>query len=278
MALSAVAGIQTGAGPRTAAAPGRIAAGGLRIGLLGTFTINGRPGALRPAQGQLLVALALRGREGAPNQRLCELLGDGPDDPRPSASLRQLLARTRRRIGTAPDGGEWIRHLGSGIYALHPDASVDWHEFESLARAGLAGSDARALARALALVRGQPLAGCYYWWLDVTVVESMRARIVAVASRLAALAVAERDPGTAAAACWAGLAADATSESLWRSLMRAREAAGDLAGVRQAWDRCLAAIAEVAPGGQPHPRTAALYRELLTVASAHHRDRAAGAR
>jgi hypothetical protein len=45
--------------------------------------------------------------------------------------------------------------------------------------------------------------------------------------------------------------------------MQAEHAAGNLTGVRDAWSRCLDAIAEIAADGQPHPRTAALYRELL---------------
>jgi hypothetical protein len=52
--------------------------------------------------------------------------------------------------------------------------------------------------------------------------------------------------------------------------MRAEHAAGNLSGVREAWNRCLDAISEIAPDGEPHPGTAALYHELLggTPASA----------
>ena len=45
--------------------------------------------------------------------------------------------------------------------------------------------------------------------------------------------------------------------------MRAEHAAGNLSGVREAWSRCLDAISEIAPDGEPHPETAALYRDLL---------------
>jgi len=44
--------------------------------------------------------------------------------------------------------------------------------------------------------------------------------------------------------------------------MRAEHAAGNLSGVREAWNRCLDAISEIAPDGEPHPGTAALYHEL----------------
>lgn len=244
---------------------------GLRLGVLGPLTVNGQPGGLLPAQAQLLVALALHSRDGLSNQRLCYLLGADADHPKPTGSLRQLIVRTRRQLGRPGDGRQWIEHLGSGQYGLHPGVSVDWNEFDSMATAGLADSDARPLSRALALVRGQPLAGCYYWWLDVATVESIRARIVAAADVLSGLALEQGDLGMATRACWAGLAADATAERLWRSLLRAQEASGNLAGLRETWNRCLAAIAEVAPGCRPHPETTALYTELLASPSSHHR-------
>ena len=49
--------------------------------------------------------------------------------------------------------------------------------------------------------------------------------------------------------------------------MRAEHAAGNLNGVREAWNRCLDAISEIAPDGEPHPGTAALYRDLLGAAA-----------
>jgi hypothetical protein len=52
------------------------------------------------------------------------------------------------------------------------------------------------------------------------------------------------------------------AEQLWRALMRAEDAAGNRAGVHEAWQRCLAAVAEVAVDGQPHPDTLVLYRQL----------------
>ena len=123
---------------------------GLRIGVLGTLTINGTPGALLPAQSQLVLALALNGRDGLSNPQLCYLLGADPDHPKPTDSLRQLIVRTRRQLGRAPDGREWIEHLGAGQYALHPQTRFDWHEFDALARAGMQARDAGRLREATA--------------------------------------------------------------------------------------------------------------------------------
>jgi DNA-binding SARP family transcriptional activator len=240
----------------------------LRIGVLGTFTINGQPGALLPAQSQLVLALALNGTSGLSNQQLCYLLGADPDRPKPSDSLRQLIVRTRRQLGRAPDRREWIEHLGGGQYALHPAARFDWHEFDALTTEGMRSRDAHRLRRALGLIRGRPFTGCYYWWLDLALTETVRAQIVDAADVLAALELAGGDPAAAARAARIGLAGDAGAEQLWRALMRAEHAAGNLSGVREAWSRCLDAISEIAPDGEPHPGTAAVYRELLGDAPA----------
>jgi len=235
----------------------------LRIGVLGPLTINGQPGALLPAQTQLIVALALHREGGLPNRELCQLLGADADHAKPADSLRQLIARTRRQLGHPADGGEWIEHRGHGLYALHADARLDWDEFRALTSAGIKAKDSAQLASALSMIRGQPFTGCYYWWLDIELVESVCSRIVAAAATLAGLSLAGSEPTAAARAARTGLMADSTSEQLWRMLMRAEHAAGNLAGVREAWSRCGEAVAEIAADGQPESATSALYTQLL---------------
>ncbi len=239
-------------------------AASLRIGVLGQLTINGQPGGLLPAQTQLIVALALHGPAGLRNRQLCDLLGTDSAHPKPADSLRQLIARTRRQLGRAGDGHEWIEHLGHGRYGLHQDSRLDWREFETLTDEGIATADAGKLAAALAMIRGQPFTGCFYWWLDIELVDAVSAKILAAASTLAELALSGHDPVAAARAARIGLVADATSEPLWRLLMRAEHAAGNLAGVREAWVRCVDAIADIAVDGQPDPATSALYRRLVS--------------
>ena len=249
-----------GTGPAGGQAPD--AGPALRIGVLGTFTVNGRPAALQPSQSQLILSLALGGHEGLSNQQLCYLLGADPDHPKPADSLRQLIVRTRRQLGRAPDRREWIEHLGAGQYALHPQTRFDWHEFDALAAEGIGQRDAARLRQALRLIRGQPFAGCYHWSIDVALIETVRAQITDAAEALSALELAAGDRAAAARAARAGLAADSSAEQLWRALMRAEHVAGNLAGVREAWRRCLDQIAEIAPGAEPHPQTAVLYRKL----------------
>lgn len=237
----------------------------LRIGVLGPLAINGRAGALVPAQSQLIVLLTLH-PDGLSNRELRILLSADPAHPKPAGSLRQLIARTRRALGTADDGDEWIEHLGHGRYGLRRDARVDWREFEALTAEGMALASTGPLTDALSMVRGQPFAGCYYWWLDVATIESVTARIVAAAAALAELCLAARDPAAAVRASRIGIAADPSAEPLWRILMRAEHAAGNLAGVMRAWSRCAGVVAEVAADGRPDPATEAVYRALTATA------------
>jgi DNA-binding SARP family transcriptional activator len=245
----------------TVGAPPRPQAPSLRIGVLGTLTINGQAGALVPAQSQLIVLLALH-PDGLSNKELRIFLGADPEHPKPADSLRQLIARTRRALGKADDGSEWIEYLGRGRYGLHIDARLDWREFEALATAGMTLARTGPLTDALSMVRGQPFAGCYYWWIDVATIESVTARIVGAAEALAELCLADHDPTAAARASRIGLAADPSAEPLWRIQMRAEHAAGNLAGVREAWSRCTGVIAEVAADGKPDPATETAYRAL----------------
>jgi DNA-binding SARP family transcriptional activator len=240
---------------------------GLLIGVLGTFTINGVPAALKPAQSQLLLSLALNGEEGMPSARMCYLLGADPDHPKPGDSVRQLITRTRRQLGRSSDGREWIEHRGGGWYSLHPDARFDWAEFEELSERGIEESDRALLASALALVRGEPFRDCDWWWLDQAFLQTVGAQIAETALTLAELELAAGAGRAAANAARVGLGIDPADERLWRVLMRAEHEAGRPAGVQDAWNACQAVLADIALDGRPHQDTAALHRELTACPS-----------
>jgi DNA-binding SARP family transcriptional activator len=106
----------------------------------------------------------------------------------------------------------------------------------------------------------------YFWWIDIPLAETVRAEIVDTAETLAEFELATGSPRAAARAARAGLMAETSAEQLWRAVMRAEHAAGNLAGVAEAWRRCLDAIEDIAPGGEPHPDTATLYRQLTMSA------------
>jgi DNA-binding SARP family transcriptional activator len=234
----------------------------LSVNVLGRFVVAGSAELLRPKQAELVLALAMHSPVGLSNSALCGLFGPDADHPWPADSVRQLVTRTRRRLGAAADGREYVVHLGSGIYALHDSVRLDWGDFSALARRGRASRSAADLRDALELVRGQPFAECYYWWIDIALVETMRAEIVDTADLLAQLELARGDPLAAARAARKGLSAEPAAEQLWRAVMRAEHEAGNPRGVADAWTQCLDAINEIVPDGDPHPATARLFHQL----------------
>ncbi|HUB38040.1 MAG TPA: BTAD domain-containing putative transcriptional regulator [Streptosporangiaceae bacterium] len=229
----------------------------LRVRVLGPFMIAGAE-ELQPKQAELVLALALAAPAGLSNSALCSILGADPDHPKPGDAVRQIITRTRRRLGPASDGQEFIIHAGSGRYLLHPDASLDWAEFRELVASGKTDE----LRAAVSMIGGQPFTGSYFWWIDVPLIETMRAELVDAAETLAELELAGGSARAAARAARAGLLAEPSAEQLWRMLMRAEHATGSMAGLTETWRRCLEAIEEIAPGGEPHPDTAVLYRQL----------------
>jgi DNA-binding SARP family transcriptional activator len=246
---------------------------GILVTVLGPLSIAGTADELQPKHAELVVALALAGPQGLSNEALRGMLGTDEDHPKPADSLRQIITRTRRKLGPAPDGSEYIIHSGNAQYVLHPAAALDWHEFRALADTGRDRRDPRPLRQAVALLRGQPMDGLYYWWVDTTLLETMRAEIVDAAALLAALELDAGDPAAAGRAARAGLAADTAAEQLWRAPRHAEDAAANTAGVHDAWQRCLAAISGIAADGEPHPDTTALYRKLTSRAGAAGRHR-----
>ncbi len=237
----------------------------LHVNILGQFSITGAADQLQPKQAELVLALALAASAGLSNSALCSMLGPDPDHPKPSDAVRQIITRTRRRLGIAADRQEYIIHAGNGHYILHPDAALDWSQFRQFVASGRA-DDLRA---AVSLINGQPFTGSYFWWIDIPLIETVRAELVDAAETLSEFELATGSARAAARAARAGLLAEASAEQLWRAVMRAEHAAGNLAGVTEAWRHCLDAIGDIAPGGEPHPDTATLYRQL-TMASRQH--------
>ena len=241
----------------------------LRVAVLGPIVIRGNAHDLQPQQIELVTALALAGPDGLSGDVLRFILGADEDHPKAQDSFRQLITRTRSRLGAAPGGGQYIVHTGATRYILDPAAWLDWHDFRRLADKGRAECDPQPIRDAFSLIRGQPFDGVGYWWLEPpeasTPIEAIHAEIADAAAQLSALELAEGNPAAAAHAAHAGLVINPAAEQLWRALMRAEDAAGNTAGVHQAWRNCLAVISDIAPDGSPHPATAAVYQELTKM-------------
>jgi DNA-binding SARP family transcriptional activator len=238
-----------------------VAAAPLRVGILGPVEITGTERSIAGQQAELVVALALTAPNGLSAAALAALLGTDPSQPKPVAAVRQLITRTRRALGPSGRGDYYIRH-DAGQYVLTAEAELDWAEFTQLFQAGLDSGDQGKLAAAMALVRGRPLDGSRYWWLDASVTEIIIAQVVDAGLRLAESQLADGDAAGAAATARTGLLADPAAEQLSRVLMRAEHAAGSQAGVTSAWAACHEAIQAVDPAGSPQEETTELYRAL----------------
>ncbi len=241
----------------------RHAAPDVRVQVLGSVRITGSAGALLPKQAELVLALALRSPAGLSGPELSSMLGRDAGHPLPGDEVRQLIAATCEALGQAGDGEEYIFDLGTDSYVPHEDLTLDWADFSFFGKRGRLARSRSDLRAALALVRGEPFADCYHWWIDTALIETIRAEIVETATMAARLELTTGDPEAASRAAQAGLLADPTAEQLWRELMRAEHEAGNLPGVSAAWNDCLDAIAEVAPGGEPGPDTEQLFRQLM---------------
>lgn len=250
----------SGDGHAVAATP-TVTSAPLRVGILGPVEITGTERSIAGQQAELVVALALTAPGGLSAAALAALLGTDPSQPKPVAAVRQLITRTRRALGPSGSGDYYIRH-DAGQYVLSAEAELDWAEFTQLFQAGLDSGDQRNLAAAMALVRGRPLDGSRYWWLDASVTEIIIAQVVDAGLRLAESQLADGDAAGAATTARTGLLADPAAEQLSRVLMRAEHAAGSQAGVTSAWAACHEAIQAVDPAGSPQEETTELYRAL----------------
>ncbi|MGI5157295.1 BTAD domain-containing putative transcriptional regulator [Microbispora sp. CA-102843] len=236
----------------------------VQVSILGPLEITGTVADLQPKMAELVLALTLAGPTELRNIQLATMMGPDPDTPKPSDQLRQLITRTRGKLGKAPDSQARILCDSAYSYRTHA-ITLDWTRFQELADRGAKRNSTTDLWEALALVRGPVLDGCYHWWLETPLIENIRAEIVDAADLLAELELDAGRPDRSARAARQGLASDPYAEQLWRALMRAEYEAGNVSRVHEAWKACLKAVAEVSADGDPHPETAALYRRLTTA-------------
>ena len=212
------------------------------IALLGPLEIAAskrRRRGLRSQTQQLLAYLALH-REGATLDELIAALLPDVDDDKARQRLWELVSDARA-------------HLGESIlrenerYLLDREAvAVDLDQFEELLTRARAERDAdreQLLERALALVRGQPLAGTDYAWA-ASEVRRLHATIVDLLEELGNLRLDNGNPTGALAAAEQALALDAYNEAAHQLAMHAEAVLGLRQAIVERYER-------LSPGTRP---------------------------
>jgi hypothetical protein len=179
------------------------------------------------------------------------------------------IARTREWLGIDSEGRSNLFADEQGRLHLGPEVRVDWLVFRELVRLSRSdpATEAARLGQALDLVRGPFLhghpAGRYLWLAGDELVYEVSARVSDAARRLTQLLLAAGDPARAMTAAQAGLRMSDEDEPLWRELLRAAHATGDVETLRH-WVESLRRWAATSRyQGRLVPETEALIQELL---------------
>lgn len=187
-----------------------------------------------------------------------------------SAAVRDAcLARVSDWLGRDARGRPNLYTDERGRIRLGSEVRVDLNVFRWLVWRSAAepGSETAYMSHALDLVRGPLLAdrprGRYAWLADHDLEYEAAARVVDVAHRLVVLRLDEGDAHGAVSAARAGLRLAPEDEGLWRDLLRATHATGDVARLRAVVDELRARIGRDPYLDRLQPETEALVEELL---------------
>ncbi|MFS2293336.1 MAG: bacterial transcriptional activator domain-containing protein, partial [Actinomadura sp.] len=187
-----------------------------------------------------------------------------------SAAVRDAcVARVSAWLGRDARGRPNLYTDERGRIRLGSEVRVDLNVFRWLVWRSAAepGSESAYMAHALDLVRGPLLAdrprGRYAWLAGHDLEYEASARVVDVAHRLVVLRLDEGDAHGAVSAARAGLRLAPEDEGLWRDLLRAAHATGDVVRLRAVVDELRARIGRDPYLDRLQPETEALVEELL---------------
>lgn len=246
---------------------------GLRIGLLGELelTRGGRTLPL-PASKKTRALLAYLCATGRAQRReaLCELLWDGPDDPR--AALRWSLTKIRPLLDADGDGRCRLIADRERVAFQGEPAMVDLWQVRALLSAGIDDATTDRLRGAAAQFRGPflqglELGGCHRfaaWWIGER--EAMRAAQVAILRALVTR-LAEGAPDEALGHARALIGLDPLVESSHVTVVRLLSAIGRPHEALEQYDRCRR-ILDGELGARPSAELEHLRMALTTRAGA----------
>jgi hypothetical protein len=191
---------------------------------------------------------------------------------------RATVERLADWLGTDPDGKPNLISEPDGRLRLGRWVWSDWDLFESLQSRALHDADLQSpvlldnlLNAALDLVRGRFLANRTkgrYGWLAYEIVEAqIPAQIADTALRLADARIANGAAEKAIAAVEAGLRMSPEDEELWRGLLRAIFATGDVPRLEEAIASLRDRTWRVHGVRELHPLTEALIAELAPASA-----------
>ncbi|MFD6137721.1 BTAD domain-containing putative transcriptional regulator [Isoptericola sp. NPDC060257] len=179
-----------------------------------------------------------------------------------AGALSTAVARLRRWLGPASDGGDRLpRHAAGDRLALH-DVGSDVRAWEALVGDDVSSVATEDLERALELVRGAPFAGARpgrYAWAEPER-QGLSARVVDVACEVGRRRLLEGRWRAAQHAVGVGLRAEPAHEALWRLRVLAAHESRDAASETAAVQGLLTATDTL--GGDLTPRTTQLLAAL----------------
>jgi two-component SAPR family response regulator len=228
----------------------------LRIQCLGRFEVCAAEGAidlteLRPRARTVLRMLAAHLDAGIHRQMLCEHLWPDDDEAAAARKLQVTISSIRRTLELA--GAPDVVRRRDDVYLLDRRRVVcDADEFTKLVAEarlllarGESSAGAAALRRAQEIYMGDLLTedGAAEWVIGAR--QQLHLAATDAAFTLATMLVNEHQPGEAVGVCRWGLAVDRFHDPLWRLLLTAMRARGDLAGHARASAAYDAMLAEL---------------------------------
>lgn len=143
------------------------------------------------------------------------------------STIKSVARYLRVWLGNHPDTDSPYLPDGTTGYALHADATSDWHQLQRLIAGGANTTETTNLVQALALVRGAPFTGSTGWEAFEGLRSTIPSTIADIAHTLTERALEENNIDMARWATAQGLTADPGSELLLADRARTEHAAGN---------------------------------------------------